>query len=145
MIVRGPFAYLLAALLIVSLAVNFLMLGFAVARYQNFDDRAPIERIVALGANAFPSELRHTIGGELDRHRGALDRALRDLGEARREMFRQMAAEPLDRDALDAAFRDVRKKTDELLRLGQELVKDALANAPPEERAKIRPPKRWRH
>lgn len=144
MTIRGAFAYVLVALLIASLAANFLVLGFAAARYRDFDDAGAIDRIVALGARAFPRELRDEIGEQLGSHRGALRGALRDLGEARREMFRQMAAEPLDRDALDRAFRDVRDKTDKLQRLGQELVEEVVVNASPEERAKIRPPKRWR-
>jgi hypothetical protein len=146
MTIRGPFAFILLALLIVSLAANFLVLGFAAARHRGFDEAGAIDRIVALGARAFPRELRGEIGVQLGRHRGELGAALRDLGQARREMFRQMAAEPLDRAALDAAFADVRAKTDRLQRLGQELVADVLVDAPAEERARIRPPRRgwWR-
>jgi len=143
MTVRGPFAYILVGLLIVSLAANFLIFGFAAARYHGgFDDPGAIDRIVALGARAFPRELRDEIGDQLGRHRGELHAALRDLGRARREMFRQMAADPLDRAALNAAFADVRAKTGEVQRLGQDLVEEVLVDAPPEERAKIRPP-RW--
>lgn len=146
MTIRGPFAFILVGLLIVSLAANFLILGFAAARYHGgFDGPGAIERIVALGARSFPHELRGQIGDQLGRHRGELRAALRDLGEARRDMFRLMAAEPLDRAALNAAFADVRAKTDRLQQLGQELVEEVLVNAPPEERARIRPPKRgWR-
>jgi uncharacterized membrane protein len=143
MTIRGPFAFILVGLLVVSLAANFLVLGFAAARYHGLDDPDAIDRIVTLGARAFPRELRGPIGDQLGRHRGELRSALRDLGEARREMFRQMAAQPLNREALDAAFADVRAKTDRLQRLGQQLVEDALEQAPPEERAKIHAPKRW--
>jgi uncharacterized membrane protein len=145
MTIRGAFAYVLVALLIVSLAANFLVLGFAAARYRNVEDTGAVERIVELGARSFPRELRREISAELKGHRGELRAALRDLGEARREMLRQMAAEPLDRAALDAAFANVRTKTGELQRLGQELVMEVLEKTPPEERAKIRPPRRhWR-
>lgn len=143
MTIRGPFAYVLIALLIASLAVNFLVLGFAAARYHAYDDAGTIDRIVTLGARAFPRELRDDISHQLGRHRGELRAALRDLGDARREMLRRMAAEPLDRDALDAAFRNVRDKTNTLQRLGQELVEDVVVNASPEDRAKIRTSKRW--
>jgi uncharacterized membrane protein len=142
MTIRGPFAYVLVALLIVSLVANFLVLGFAAARYRNFEDAGAVERIVELGARAFPRELRGQIGKELKGHRGQLRGALRELGEARREMLRQMAAEPLDRAALDAAFAEVRARTDALQRLGQELVTEVLEKTPPEERAKIRSQRR---
>jgi uncharacterized membrane protein len=145
MTIRGFFAFFLVALLILSLAANFLVLGFAAARYRGFDDPGAIERIVELGGRAFPRELRREIGAELRRHRGEVRAALGDLGEARREMYRQMAADPLDRAALNAAFTDVRTKTEALQRLGQGLVEDVLVNTPPEERANIRPPRRgWK-
>jgi len=145
MTVRGPFAYILIGLLIVSLAANFLIFGFAAARYRGgFDDPGTIDRIVALGARAFPRELRDQIGDKLERHRGELRAALHDLGRARREMFQQMAADPLDRAALNAAFADVRAKTGEVQRLGQDLVEEVLVDAPPGDRARIRAPRHWR-
>jgi uncharacterized membrane protein len=145
MTIRGVFAYVLIGLLILSLAANFLILGFAAARYHGFDDAGAVDRIVELGARAFPRELRREISAELRHNRGEMRAALRDLGEARREMYRQMAADPLDRGALNAAFAEVRAKTGELQRLGQEAVEEVLINTPADERANIRPPKRgWR-
>jgi hypothetical protein len=144
MTIRGPFAFLLAAVLIVSLAANFLVLGFAAARFAGVGpfggDIGAIERIVALGARAFPRELRREIGGQLGRHRDELRAALEEVRDARRRMFAVMAAEPFDRAALDAAFTDVRAATDRLQLLGQDLVGDVVEKAPPEERAQIRPP-----
>lgn len=147
MTVRGPFAIILAILLVVSLAANFIVLGFAAAQYGtrgSGGDAASIERIVTLGARAFPRDLRRQIKQELDSHRGEMRTAVRDLGSARRDMFRIMAAEQLDQQALSAAFIEVREKTDELQRLGQELIADVLEDASPESRAKIRPPRRRR-
>jgi hypothetical protein len=143
--IRGPFAFLILAIMIVSLAANFLVLGFAAARFGGGpfgfgDDGGAIERIVALGARAFPRELRREIGGQLGRHRGELRAALDEVREARLRMFATMAAEPFDRAALDAAFAEVRAATDRLQLLGQDLVGDVVEKAPPEERARIRPP-----
>jgi len=147
MTIRGPLAFILAAVLIVSLAANFLVLGFAAARFAGVGpfgfggDAGAIERIVALGARAFPRELRREIGGELGRHRGELGAALDEVRDARRRMFAVMAAEPFDRAALDAAFAEVRAATDRLQLLGQDLVGDVVERAPAEERARIRPPR----
>lgn len=144
MTVRGPFALILVVLLVVSLAANFLILGFAAARYHDGDEHDSIERIVTLGSRAFPRDLRHQIRRELGRHHPELREAVRDLDEAREDMFQQMANEPLDREALDEAFERVRRETDRLQRLGQSLVEDILEDASPESRAKIRP-RRRRH
>lgn len=147
MTIRGPFAFLLAAVLIVSLAANFLVLGFAAARFAGVgpfgfgDEVGAIERIVALGARAFPRELRREIAGQLGRHREELRAALEEVREARRRMFAVMAAEPFDRAALDAAFAEVRAATDRLQLLGQDLVGDVVEKAPSEERVQIRPPR----
>jgi uncharacterized membrane protein len=140
MTIRGPFALVIVGVLGLSLAANFLVLGFAAARYHGFDEGAAIERIVSLGTRAFPRELRHQIGDELGRHHGELRGALADVQSARRHMFQVMTADPFDRTALDAAFADVRAKTDILQKLGQDLVGDVVAAATPEERAEIRPP-----
>lgn len=140
MTVRGPFAFVIVAVLIVSLAANFLVLGFAVARYHGFSEGAAIERIVALGARAFPRDLRHQIGEQLGRHRGELRAALAEVRAARRHMFEVMTAEPFDRSNLDAAFAEVRAATDRLQALGQQLVGDVVEEATPGERAGIRPP-----
>jgi hypothetical protein len=146
MTIRGPVAFIMIALLVVSLSANFLVLGFAAARFGGFggfggfDEGGAIERIVALGARAFPRELRREIGGQLGRHRGELRAALDEVRDARLRMFEVMAAQPFDRAALDAAFAEVRAATDRLQRLGQELVGEVIEKAPPEARAEIRPP-----
>jgi uncharacterized membrane protein len=139
MTIRGPFAFVIVTVLVLSLAANFLVLGFAAARFHGFDEGAVIERIVSLGTRAFPRELRRQIGDALGRHRGELRGALHDVQEARKHMLQVMAAEPFDRAALDAAFAEVRARTETLQRLGQELVGDVVAEATPEERSEIRP------
>jgi uncharacterized membrane protein len=140
MTIRGPFAYVIVGVLLLSLVANFLILGFAAARYRGFDEGAAIERIVSLGTRAFPRDLRRQIGDALGRHRGELRDALRDVQDARRHMFEVMTARPFDRAALDDAFAEVREKTEILQRLGQELVGDVVAGATPDERSEIRPP-----
>ena len=146
MTIRTPLAIFLAVVLVVSLAANFLVLGFAAARFGGVGpfgfggDGGAIERIVALGARAFPRELRREIGGQIGRHRAELRAALDEVRDARLRMFQTMAAEPFDRAALDAAFAEVRAATDRLQLLGQDLVGDVVEKAPPEERAQIRPP-----
>lgn len=141
MTIRGPFAYALVAILIVSLAANLLILGFAASRYRGADEASAIERIVALGVRAFPREMRSEINDQFGHHRSELRGAFRDVREARRHVFSAMTAEPFSRANLDAAFAEVRSETDKLQRLGQELVGDVVEAETPALRAKIRPPK----
>jgi hypothetical protein len=56
-------------------------------------------------------------------------------------MFEAMRADPFDPATLDAAFADLRMTTTELQQAGQQIVADAVAEAPPDVRARIRPPR----
>jgi uncharacterized membrane protein len=140
MTIRTPAAIFLAALLIVSLAANFLILGFAAGRYGQFRQGDFLERMIALGVRSFPAEIRREITTSLVRERPELGAALQTLQEARRRMFEIMMTEPFDRAALDAAFADVRAKTEALQERGQNLLGDAVEQSSPEARSEIRLP-----
>ena len=144
MTIRTPLAVFLAAILIVSLGANFLVLGFAAARLGQFRQGDMLERVIALGTRNFPREIRREITEGLARERPELRAALEDLQEARRHMFEVMTAEPFDRAALDEAFADVRAKTDALQQRGQGLLGDAVEQASPEARSEIELPPRLR-
>ena len=144
MTIRTPLAVFLAAILIVSLAANLLVLGFAAARLGQFRQGDMLERVIALGTHNFPREIRREITEGLARERAELRAALDDLQEARRRMFDIMAAEPFDRAALEAAFAEIRAKTEILQQRGQALLGDAVEHASPEARAEIKPPPRLR-
>ena len=144
MTIRTPLAIFLAVLLVISLAANFLVLGFAAARYGQFRQGDFLERIIVLGVRSFPAEIRREITASLARERPELRAALEDVQQARRHMFEVMTAEPFDRAALDAAFADVRAKTEALQERGQDLLGDAVEQAPPEARSEIEPPPRLR-
>ena len=68
--------------------------------------------------------------------------ALDAVQDARMRMFEAMRAEPFDAAALDAAFADVRAKTNELQRVGQEIVARRRSPTPrPTCARRIRPPR----
>jgi uncharacterized membrane protein len=137
MTIRTPLAILLAVLLVVSLAANFLVLGFAAGRYGQFRQGDFLQRVIALGIRSFPGDIRRDITASLVRDRPELGAALEELQDARRRMFEIMKAEPFDRAALDAAFADIRAKTEALQARGQDLLGDAVEQASPEARAEI--------
>ncbi|MEO8668514.1 MAG: periplasmic heavy metal sensor [Bauldia sp.] len=139
MTVRGPFAIILVVVAALSLATNFLILGFVAARVSDFRHGA-VERLVAIGARSFPGKIRDAIIAEAAEEKGPLRAALFDLRTARQTMFAAMRAEPFDPAALDRAFADVRAKTATLQSLGQALVGEAVAAAPPGVRQQIEPP-----
>jgi uncharacterized membrane protein len=139
--IRGPFAVALLVLLFVSLAANLVVAGFAVARFAGPRPGGEVERIVALGIRAFPPELRPAITqgarDQRDKFRGLIENAQ----AARQRMFEAMRAEPFDKAKLEAAFADVRARTNDVQALGQTIVADAIASASPQTRSKIRPPR----
>jgi len=137
MTIRGPFAVILLVVAVLSLAANFLVLGFAAARISEFR-RGDVERIASFAARGFPSEIRKAIVAKAVEERQPLLAALVELRGARQQMFAAMRAEPFDAAALERAFADVRAKTSALQSLGQELVGAAVADAPPDARAGIK-------
>jgi hypothetical protein len=56
-------------------------------------------------------------------------------------MFEAMRADPFDAAALDAAYANLRDKTAALQEAGQQIVAEAVAGAPADVRARIRPPR----
>ncbi|MHA1158271.1 MAG: periplasmic heavy metal sensor, partial [Alphaproteobacteria bacterium] len=97
-----------------------------------------IERIVALGIRAFPPQIRDEIAARGRDQRQAIRGQLRQVEQARREMFAAMRAEPFDPAALERSYEALRMATAELQRAGQQIVSGVLADAPPEVRRNIR-------
>ena len=141
MTIRGPFAIGLIVVVFLSLAANLLVAGFIVARIADPRPGGDIERIVAIGIRAFPPEIRDAIAAAAEAKRDEMRARLDDVQNARQRMFDAMRAEPFDRAALEAAYADLRARTNELQQAGQEIMLDAVANAPPDVRARIRPPR----
>jgi hypothetical protein len=66
---------------------------------------------------------------------------LDDVQNARRRMFEAMRADPFNPQELQAANAELRSATDALQQAGQQIVLEAVADAPPDVRRKIRPPR----
>jgi hypothetical protein len=140
MIIRGPLAIVLLSALALSLATNFIVVGFTVARSGDVPTGG-IERFIAMGIRPYPPEIRRAIAGEALVERTALRAAFDDFRVARKKMFEAMKADPFTAAGIDGAFAEVRTKTDALQRLGQSIVAKALAAATPEARAAIKSPR----
>jgi hypothetical protein len=140
MTLRGPFAVILLLLLFASLAANFLVAGFVMARVNQPLAGADVDRLIALAGRGFPPEIQRAIA-DTTRVKGPQLRAgLEAVQQSRQRMFEAMRAQPLNQAALDAAFADYRTATAALQKAGQDAVAQALAQSPPDARRKIRPP-----
>ncbi|MEJ0012081.1 MAG: periplasmic heavy metal sensor [Bauldia sp.] len=140
MIIRGPLAVVLLLALLVSIAVNLTIAGFAFAHFAGPRPGGEVERIVAIGIRAFPPEIQKAIADGSKAKRDEMKAKLDAVQDARRRMFDAMRADPFDPAALDAAYADLRARTTDLQLVGQGVVADALAHAPADVRARIRPP-----
>jgi uncharacterized membrane protein len=141
MTIRRPFAVALLALLVLSVGVNLVIAGFAASRFFSMRPGGEIERIVALGIRAFPPELQDAIAQSTRQQHDKFRSMIDETRGARMRMFEAMRANPFDQARLQAAYAELRAKTNEVQALGQGIVAEAVAQASPETRAKIRPPR----
>jgi hypothetical protein len=139
--IRGPLLIVLAAVLLLSLAANLVVAGFTFSRFGPRPGGGDIERIVAIGIRAFPPEIQKAIVDGSKAKRDEMKTLIDSVKDARQRMFEAMRADPFDPAALEAAYADLRQKTSVLQEAGQQIVLDAVANASPEVRSRIRPPR----
>ena len=143
MTIRGPLAITLFAALILSVAINLVVAGFIAARWHGPPPPgSEVERIVSMGIRGFPPEIQKAIAAGAAAKHDEIRKRLDDVQAARRTMFDAMRADPFDAATLDAAYGNLRDKTVALQEAGQEIVAQALAAAPANVRAKIKPPPR---
>jgi hypothetical protein len=140
MIIRGPLAVVLLLLLFMSLAGNFLVAGFVLARVNQPLAGGDVDRLVALAVRGFPPEIQRAIADTTKVKGPQLRAGLEAVQQSRQRMFEAMRAQPFNQAALDAAFADYRNATAALQKVGQDAVGQALAQSPPDARRKIRPP-----
>jgi hypothetical protein len=137
--IRGPFAAVLLVLLFVSLAANFLVAGFVVARV-NAGAGNDVERLVATAVRGFPPEIQRLIADTTRNKRPQLRAGLEAVQESRQKMFEAMRAQPFNQASLDTAFAEYRAATVALQKVGQDVVSQAVAQAAPDVRRRIKPP-----
>jgi uncharacterized membrane protein len=139
MTIGKRWAIAIFAILFLSLGANLVVAGFSAARFAgphgppNF-----IERIVAIGIRAFPPAIQRTIEQDARERREEMRALIDAVQDSRMRMFAAMRADPFDAAALDAAFAELRSRTTELQKAGQDIVGRAVAGAPADVRIKIR-------
>jgi len=142
MTLRGPFAAVLLLLLFVSLAANFLVAGFVVARLNapSQNATADVDRVVANAVRGFPQEIQRAIADTTKANRPQLRTRLDAVQKARQDLFEAMRAQPFNQPRLESAFADYRVAVAALQQAGEDVMTQAIAQAPPDVRRKIKPP-----
>lgn len=137
MTIRGKWAASLVVVLVLSLALNLFVAGFAASRWHGPGRSGAIEHMIGAFVTRMPRELRHLVRDELHDVKPELRREFGDLMQARQRMFSLMRAEPLDDAALEAAMSDVRRELNDVQAVGQQAVLAAIKRADPAVRAEI--------
>ena len=142
MTLRGPFAVVLLMLLFVSLAANFLVAGFVVARVNApaAGANADVDRVVAAAVRGFPQEIQRAIADSTKANRPQIRTRLEAVQRARQDLFEAMRAQPFNQPSLEKAFADYRTSVAALQKAGEDVMTQAIAQAPPDVRRKIKPP-----
>jgi len=147
MSLRGGWAWALVIVLILSVCLNLFMGAAAVSALSLRAAAGGIERSGGEIAERFPPAARWRIGRELLFGNRAFRQELRALGQARREMFAAMRADPFDEAALAARMVDVRARTAAVQEMSHAAMLRAVADLPAETRRQIIVPERgarWR-
>lgn len=147
MTIRGKWSVTLLVVLVVSLALNLFVAGFAVSKFRKFGHGPVpgIERMFSAFVGGFPREIRRDVHDELEDVRPQFQEVVASLRNARTRMFELMREDPLDKDALAQAMTEVRDRTSNIQQIGHDAARRAIENASPEARAKIDPRgPRWR-
>ena len=141
MIIRGKWAIALLAALLLSVAANLFLGGlFAGGALYQTRQPGPV-RAMAAFVEGLPEAARPVVRDAFLERRAELRDRITAIAAARREVGRIMAEEELDRARLDAAFGEVRARTEATQALLHEILAGALVDLPPEVRAQWQP--RW--
>jgi hypothetical protein len=138
--IRGPLAWVVAAVLLISLAVNVLIAGVVLGHLHGPPAGEDFEHIVGMIARPYPPEIQRGIMDSARADRDELRQKFDAMRETRRKAFEAARADPFDPAALDAANAAVRAATDAMQQAVQRIETEAIANAPADVRQKIRPP-----
>jgi uncharacterized membrane protein len=108
-----------------SLLANAIVFGL----YLRFEDVRSTLNGGGGGFTDLPRPVRDEFRAALRDNPAALQQALRDLGQARRDMFLAAAARPYDRAAVEVAMERVRIASAALQVAGQEMLLQAFEKA----------------
>ena len=140
MTIRGPLAWILAIVLLLSLAINVLIAGFVLSRLHGGPDGDDVQHIIGMIARPYPPEIRRAVMDEALARREELLGKLGAMRDARREAFDAARAEPFDPARLDAAYADMRAAAEAVQQAIQRIETDAITRAPAAARQQIKPP-----
>ena len=135
-------------LLVVSLALNVAVLaGFAWHHFGGHDGRPGGDRHHAMRGtmmpnprvlrDVLPEERRVVVDAMLEEHRQDIRGSVREVFAARKRVHDLMAADTIDRAALDSAFADLRARDAEAATAVQAMLTEVAVELTPEERRAV--------
>lgn len=131
-----PLAKKLAIFLVISVAINLLVIGFLVGRGLK---QPPARRAEWHGLNAADArKARHPLLREaMDRHRADFDARRGAVLRARRSVAEAAGKDPFERAALERALAELRRETSQSQEVVHQALVEACERAKPEERQKL--------
>lgn len=143
--VRGRAPRWMWIVLVLSVAINLIVVGMAVATVLHHRwGKGPSHSRLARFVETLPVERRDSVRSMLREHRDRIRPLRRTLRRARRQARDAFSAEPFDRDALAAAYAEVANARIALTRARQEWFPKLAEQLTVEERrAYLRSRRKW--
>jgi len=136
MTITGRKAVLLVGALIASVCLNIAAAATWGARLAQGHPNRSHEFGVGRLIKSAPDEAQPALHARFEEYRPELGERIRAVREARRAVSMLLRDDPADPAALDAAFADLRRKSDDVQSLVHAALIEAATDMPPEVRAR---------
>ncbi|MGC8100361.1 periplasmic heavy metal sensor [Metapseudomonas otitidis] len=132
---------LLATALLLSLATNAFLVGWLIARPATpalaFGLQSQPMRQLMARVEALPDAQRSEVSAIISSHAPELRRLASTNRDNRRQLLKQLAADPLDRSAIESGFARQRQATGELQAAAQAMLLEIAERLPAEQRHQL--------
>lgn len=132
---------LLVTALLLSLAANAFLVGWLIARPATpalaFGLQSQPMRQLMARVEALPDAQRSEVSAIISTHAPELRRLASANRDNRRQLLKQLAADPLDRSAIESGFARQRQATGELQAAAQAMLLEIAERLPAEQRHQL--------
>ncbi|GLK80386.1 periplasmic heavy metal sensor [Methylopila turkensis] len=124
--------------LALSVALNIAAAGFVMTSGPDKPpQRRNVDDVIGFVSQRYPDSVGDAVRARLEARRAELSQALSQMQAARRATRETISADPVDADAVRAAFEDARAKGASFQQVIHEAIAEALPAALPADRAKV--------
>lgn len=132
----GRWTKVLGGVLVVSLAINFFLIGWMGARWvydQHMGPKFSVTRLV----RDLPDEQREAVLAVFENNRDSIHAAMDNLRDARHELSSVLLAEPFDPVAAERALAALRQESTAMQETMHAALLEVAVNLPPESRVDL--------